>query len=788
MPELRPYQVEAVNDILHKKKLIIADDMGLGKCAESIAAKTAIERQVERETKIEGYDARALIVCPASVTQHWEDQIKLWYKRDPDAKVKKIQTSSYEADVKDARDASFVIIGYPTLSYLGNDGYRLEQLRELDFKYGIIDEAHNAKNPDSIRSRAAKNLFDSMEYLAILTGTPIPNTIVDIYMLLSLLDKDKFPVNVENPKVILANFYGLFKRDPEFVKRVIEDRKLRRMAHVYLHERLPNLESNDLEVRLEGDHKEAYLQVYHNDDMRPALKLMELRKAALDPNLVNPNLLGDKLSRRIGELDSQVYLALDELLKRVIDSDGKALVFTDFREGVTDKLRKRYARYGAVVIDSDVSSSKQNGHLSLREETRRRFQNDLDTKVLITTTVMDEGVDLTAATDIVHLTLPYSPAVVEQRNRRSQRIGEVNKSRVNVHYIKTTLDSILPTITEGIERLLEDKRRIIKYLIDDPGRLNQEDIKELRNGGIEKSKHLIPLIRSPPESIRIHFGTLKGQGHKKIIKHYQRYPEEAEIIAKLYARHWDGYYGGNTANLYAQVIRMLEERGGLERKLDIASGPFSLSRRLKQPVTNLDINSRMLRAGRFLEEEMEIVRGNGVIQGSFHQLPIKDNSYDLVHCSLALHMSKLMPDKKEKYSEREMFFREANRILRPGGYALITLPHSVIAQNDLTKFYEGLKQLGFEVLPFSGFYRGPTDSKFRVFLAGLRKTSEPNSEALSENQLRWKMDEETRRIKGKRPRSDRRHPVNEPKDVEKEFVNEFYLITNGRTLKEIVTG
>ena len=75
-----------------------------------------------------------------------------------------------------------------------------------------------------------------------------------------------------------------------------------------------------------------------------------------------------------------------------------------------------------------------------------------------------------------------------------------------------------------------------------------------------------------------------------------------------------------------------------------------------------------------------------------------------------------------------------------------------------------------------------------MFLAGLRKTSEPNSEALSENQLRWKMDEETRRIKGKRPRSDRRHPVNEPKDVEKEFVNEFYLITNGRTLKEIVTG
>src|SRR3989344_2367205 len=153
MPELRPYQLEAIKEIREKKRVLLADDMGLGKSAEAIAAKTIIDRDM-------GYESPALIVCPNSVTDHWEREIKKWYKKGEETNVARIQTSSYHADLKRAKGADFVIATYPTLSYFGNSN-EIRKLKALNFAYGIIDEAHNARNPDSLRSAAARELFHS---------------------------------------------------------------------------------------------------------------------------------------------------------------------------------------------------------------------------------------------------------------------------------------------------------------------------------------------------------------------------------------------------------------------------------------------------------------------------------------------------------------------------------------------------------------------------------------------------------------------------------------------------
>ncbi len=779
---LRPYQLEAVKDILEKKKILIADDMGLGKCAESIAAKTAIEKRNNYETK-------TLVTCPASVAEHWEDEIKIWYKKREDTKVTRVQTQTYDKDLDEAEKSDFVIVGFPTLSYLGNQPSKIQRLANLKCKYGIIDEAHNARNPTAIRSIAVKSIYDSMDYLAILSGTPIPNTVSDIYMLLSLLDKENFPINPENAKAVVSSFYNLFKRDPEFVRRVLNDRMLRRTVDDYLHAKFPELRQSDLEVKLEGEHKEAYVQIYDNDDIEPTIKLIQLVKASIDPNLVKSELLNKKLASKIGKIESSVYKRLDDLVEEVSDRNGKVLVFSNLKENVTDKLRKRYKKYGAVVIDSDVQSTKLDNGVSLREQIRKKFQYDKDCKVLISTTVMDEGVDLTAATDVVHLTLPYTPATFEQRNRRSQRIGEIQKDHVNVHIVKPVLDNLRPTIVEGIERLLEDKKRIIVYLQQQPFSLTKEDLDEIKNGKAEKSKHLTPLIANPVKSVISHFGQLKGQGHSKILAHYEKYPEEAQYIARLYASHWDGYYGGNTANLYARVINVLEEKEDLERKLDVASGPFSLSRKIKVPVVNLDLNPHMLKAGRVLEAEGNIVKGNKAVQGSFDKLPFEDNSFDLAVCSLALHMSRLkIKEKSKDVNERRLALRELNRVLRNNGYGIITLPHTIINEGDFNNFYKGLRQLGFEVLDFSGFYKGPENSRFNVYLAGVRKEREPSEEDLDDEQLSWKMDrqlgQKKKRTVQNKTKKKKTFQENEP--IEPEFIGNFYQRKTGRKLEDSV--
>ena len=136
-------------------------------------------------------------------------------------------------------------------------------------------------------------------------------------------------------------------------------------------------------------------------------------------------------------------------------------------------------------------------------------------------------------------------------------------------------------------------------------------------------------------------------------------------------------------------------------------------------------------------------------------------------------------------NERELALREVNRVLREGGHYILTLPHSVISESDLPAFNHGLEQLGFEVLPFSGFYKGPEDSRFKVFIAGLRKVSEPLVDSLDDKSLVWKMDE---RISSPRrnPNLRKKQPVKDLREIEREVVSEFYSARSGRSLESSV--
>jgi len=290
MDEFRLYQVEAAKDLYEKKRVLITDEMGMGKTAEAIAAKMVIDLR-------DGYRGGTLVACPSSpVTDHWQEEVFKWYRKsDGNPRVAMINTTTFDKDIRNARGADFTIIGYPTLSRLGEDERRVGAIRDLGFYFGILDEAQNAKNPESIRSGAVREIFHSMPYLAVLSGTPIPNTIIDIYVLLNLLDKKQFPLHDEDPKAILSTFYNLFREDPEFVSRVINEHRIRRTAEEYLGVAFPTLRQRNLEVVLEGEHRDVYLELYENDDAIPRTKLIHLIGASIDPNLVPSELLPTSL-------------------------------------------------------------------------------------------------------------------------------------------------------------------------------------------------------------------------------------------------------------------------------------------------------------------------------------------------------------------------------------------------------------------------------------------------------------------------------------------------------------
>lgn len=437
---------------------------------------------------------------------------------------------------------------------------------------------------------------------------------------------------------------------------------------------------------------------------------------------------------------------------------------------VIPALIERFARYGALAMTHEISPHSAKEEISPREEMRRLFQFDPKYRFMASTNVMDVGVDLTAATHIVQGTLPYMPSTLDQRISRSQRItAEVEKEKVVSVILNPELSNGAPTITEGVMQLLDDKRRIINYIMESPEKITLDDLELIKNGHPERSAPLARFL-SPKSFMDFHWGSLRGMGGKEVAREYQNHPDWQQDIVKSYLKYWDGYYGGNANTLSASLIRTLIPVNEHTPIIDICSGPFSLSRRLGIPVTNLDLNPYMLAAGKILEEQGAVPKGNTAHQGFAHDLPFGQNQFVLANCSLALHMSSL-DEIAEGRSERETIFREAHRVAER--YFTFSLPHTVIHRRNMPSFTEGLNQIGWKVLPQTGFYHGAGDSKFRVFLGVLEK-QEADPAPIPYELLEWQMDSklEGKKRKG-RSNSSRKVIVPRKKREQFELIPEF---------------
>src|SRR3989344_7391052 len=100
MPTPRPYQLEPAVYVLDKKRVLLADDMGLGKCVEAIIARRAV-------TYEHGAHGKTLLICGGSVREHWMEEIRLW-SNGSQPTVTQIQTTSFQHDLHDAKKSDYV--------------------------------------------------------------------------------------------------------------------------------------------------------------------------------------------------------------------------------------------------------------------------------------------------------------------------------------------------------------------------------------------------------------------------------------------------------------------------------------------------------------------------------------------------------------------------------------------------------------------------------------------------------------------------------------------------------
>lgn len=709
------YQLEGVKFLLDKKRILLADGMGVGKTAQAVLGKLELENKTGRKVP-------TLVITPNSVREHWYREIHQYCEEQRIGRVVVLDEYTREA-LERVKDADFVIVNYDMFSRTDNS--TRDRLSAQGFGYVILDEVHNIKNPAAVRSGHIKEIADRAEYLCLLSGTPIPNRLNDIYMLIALLEKDTYKeVRDEQGQVVKTAAQAVREahwNQPRILRVILERRRLRReLADIA---QLPKVDEQlGPDTTLNAAQMVVYDDILNNNMLEGTYKLQQLTYALLDPSLVDPEALTtDALKAQLAETRASKYDALDRIIEKRTSRGEKVVVYSPiFQDGVTQKLAERYKNCGAVVMDGT--------NARMREAIRQKFQHNPENSVLIATDVAGEGINLAAASTVVFLYNPYTPGERQQMIKRVHRRGQKKPVEVITLAIPGTVD-------EGVIELLRQKEKTISFI--ERGAPLDEEQKEFLFRKDYATRPVTQFLYTPQQKINRWSYQMCRMGARRLYKNLNR---KGSRVAKEYAENytidWDTSVSANTARLYKWIIGQLESRGKLGRKIDIGSGPGVLSRITGEKTTNTDLNIHHFKQN-FTDTK------NANVVSALHSLPFLSELYDLAVCANSLNDTSL--ELYGGFTERELAIREANRILKQGGYYIMTLPRGVVTEEQGARLQEGLQQLGFEVVPeFTGFARSTDENtRFNIYVATARKVGGPSPERLSKEYLELIIDDRT---------------------------------------------
>ena len=442
--DLRVYQQEGFNWLCFLKDNgisgILADDMGLGKTLQTLA--------LLQHVKEEGNTTPSLAVVPTSLIHNWRNEAA---KFTPDIKV------YIHTGVNRSRDLA-VFQGYDLiLTSYGIIRQDLEVLETFPFHYLILDESQMIKNPSSKTSKAIKKLV--ARHRLSLTGTPIENTVMDIWSQMAFL----------NPGLLGGEgFFKKFYVTPiERTKDPNRMAKLRRIIYPFILRRRKRQVEKELPPKVERLHfcgmeekqQELYeetrsqyrnylLQLvntgtYRKNKLNLLTGLQRLRQIAIHPKLVEKEDFDLKQSGK--------YLEVKRLLKSVIAKRSKVLIFSQFVK-MLHLLRDDLIEEGIVFNYLDGSTRDRQAQVDT-------FQNDKNISVfLISLKAGGVGLNLTAADYVFILDPWWNPAVENQAVDRSHRIGQ----KKTVFYYKFITQD---TIEEKILGLQARKAKLSEDII-----------------------------------------------------------------------------------------------------------------------------------------------------------------------------------------------------------------------------------------------------------------------------------------------------------------------------------
>ncbi|MFC7458154.1 DEAD/DEAH box helicase [Brachybacterium sp. GCM10030267] len=434
---LRPYQLEGYQWLSARWDVglggILADDMGLGKTLQLLAAIRRHRRRDERPV---------LVAAPRSVLSTWAQQSEMF---TPDLRIRVI-TQRLPGAVADEEPADVYVVSHHLLR-LDEDVYS-----GVDWAAVVLDEAQAAKNPLSRLHRTVRHLRREVTFA--ITGTPVENSLQDLWALLALTAPGLLPS--------LAEFNATWRKpiekagDAQLLEELrtrIAPSMLRRTKELVATD-LPEKSEDVLTQPLHPQAADHYSRVLNRERLRilglladPDRNRVEilacltrLRLLATDPGTV--------------EEPSAKTAELVERLRETSATGHRALVFSQF----TGHLKI----VQAILEGAGISTSYLDGTTRDRERVLEEFRHGDQDAFLISLKAGGSGITLTEV-DYVFLLDPWwNPAVEEQAVDRTHRIGQT--SPVSVYRFVAS-----GTIEEKVLTLQDEKRRLARSVLQADG-------------------------------------------------------------------------------------------------------------------------------------------------------------------------------------------------------------------------------------------------------------------------------------------------------------------------------
>ena len=495
--QLFPHQRVAVQWLLETPHAFLGDDMGLGKTLSVLTAFQELRSACPPVTADGNPEAVSflLIVCPNTLVrtwlrecQRWMPGVRLWALPDtPSAKRAMLER------LVEGREADGLVVNYENVRL----DYVSPQLAALCANRPVmlcLDESQRVKNPASKTCKALRRIAPGCRRRVLLSGTPTPRDLCDIWSQMLLLDDGKRLGR--NYYTWLGTVAEIGNQWSEFaVRRFIPEavaETIARVQELLLRRRkeqvldLPEKLFSVRDIELSGDQRRRYEEVR---------KELLLRVSAIDgttftrqiESILEEYLRAVQIASNPRIIDEQwsgtpaKFLELDAIVQEIVaEQGGKVVVWTNFRRNV-EELVTRYAEHGAEPFYGDVPAARRQAIIEEFQSPEGRVR-----MLIAIPAAGGVGITLTAAQTAVYLDKTWNAEHWQQSVDRLHRIGQ----RGTVHIISLHASPVDALIARSLRR----KMRVQAVLLGDHGGTTE--------AGLPSREELLQAVADASKNVR----------------------------------------------------------------------------------------------------------------------------------------------------------------------------------------------------------------------------------------------------------------------------------------------